>query len=188
MPTAKGSIRVGVAAEISLPPMVVVATQPLGRGMIIRPADVRLQPGQPTEGSAKVFQSLDEVIGKEAARSIGEGQILDDRYVRPQVLVRRGEIVTVYARTAGIQVRVSARCRDEGAMGDLVTVESLSQRETYFARVTGPQACDVFAHAMAAAEDVAARPPNAERLIAAKRAAATTTVVPVSSNSTPSSK
>ena len=153
--------------------------------MIIRETDVRLQTGQPTEGSAKVFTSLDEVIGKEAARAIGEGQILDDRFVRPQVMVRRGEIVTVYARTAGVQVGVSARCRDEGSLGDLVTVESLTQHETYFARVTGPQTCDVFAHAMTASEDVAARPANADRLLAAKRGAVKEqTVVPVSNTTT----
>ncbi len=187
VPAAKGTIRVAVTAEVSLPPMVVVATQSLGKGMLIRPTDVRLQPGQASEGNTKVFQSLDEAIGKEAVRQIGEGQILDDHYVRPQVLVRRGEIVTVYARTAGIQVRVSARSRDEGALGDLVTVESLSKRETYFARVTGPQACDVFAHAMTTAEDVAARPANAERLAAVKRATARSGAVPVSASAVPAS-
>ena len=64
-------------------------------------------------------------------------------------------------------------------MGDLITVESLAKRETYFARVTGPQACDVYAHAMSAAEDVAARPANAERLAAARRATAQSAAVPV---------
>ncbi len=188
VPAAKGTVRVGVRADISLPPMVVVATQSLGKGMIIRPTDVRLQPGQATEGNAKVFQSLEDVIGKEVSRQIGEGQILDDHYVRPQVLVRRGEIVTIYARTAGIQVRVSARSHDEGAMGDLVTVESLSKRETYFARVTGPQACDVFAHAITTVEDVAARPANAERLAAVKRATVKSAAIPVSSNSNDNQK
>ena len=103
VPSAKGTLRVSVAAYVSLPPSVVVATQPLARGMIIRETDVRLQTGQPTEGSAEALTSLYEVIGKEAARAIGEGQILDDRFVRRQVMVRRGEIVTVNARTAGVQ-------------------------------------------------------------------------------------
>ena len=188
VPAAKATLRVTVAAEVVLPPMVVVATQSLGKGMIVRPSDVRLQPGQATEGNAKVFTSLDEAIGKEVFRQVGEGQILDDKYVRPQLMIRRGEIVTVYARTAGIQVRVSARSHDDGAVGDLVTVESLGKRETYFARVTGPQACDVFAHAMTAVEDVAARPANAERLAAARRATAHSAAVPVSSNTKTNSK
>jgi hypothetical protein len=78
---------------------------------------------------------------------------------------------------------VSARSHDEGALGDLVTVESLAKRETYFARVTGPQACDVYAHAITTVEDVAARPANAERLAAVKRNTVRSGAVPVSSNS-----
>ena len=38
--------------------------------------------------------------------------------------------MTIYSRTAGIQVRVTARVREDGAMGDLVTIESLAQRRT----------------------------------------------------------
>jgi flagella basal body P-ring formation protein FlgA len=175
---AKGGVnRVAVTAEIQLPPMVVVATQSLGRGAIVRPSDVRLQPGQASEGRTKVYQSLDEVIGKEVVRQVGEGQLLDDQLVRPQILVRRGEIVTVYARTAGIQVRVTARSRDDGSQGDLITVESLAKRETYFARVSGPQTCDVYAHAMTAVEDVAARPANAQRLAALKAAGSSDEIV-----------
>ena len=111
IPTVKNTLRLPLTVEIVPPPMVVVATQSLSKGMIVRPSDVRLQPGLATEGSSKVFTALDDAIGKEVVRQIAEGQILDDHSVRPQLMIRRGEIVTVYARTAGIQVRVSARSR-----------------------------------------------------------------------------
>ena len=184
VPAAKATLRVTVDGRS------VVAADG-GRGHAVarqghdHPADRRALAGRTRRPKAmpRSFSRWTRSIGKEVTKQIGEGQILDDHSVRPQVLVRRGEIITVYARTAGIQVRVSARSRDEGAMGDLVTVESLTKRETYFARVTGPQACDVFAHAITTVEDVAARPANAERLAAAKRAATRSSAVPVSSNS-----
>jgi flagella basal body P-ring formation protein FlgA len=159
--------------------MMVVATRSMGRGVTIHPGDVRLQAGQASDGKAKVFQSLEEVIGCETARQVAEGQILDDQTVRPQLLVKRNEIVTVYSRTAGIQVRVTARAREDGAQGDLITIESLAQRETYFARVIGPQTAEVYAHAIAAHEGSTARPPNAGRLQAAK-ATMNQTAIPVS--------
>src|SRR6185295_13221205 len=129
-----------------LPPNVVVTTQALARGAIIRRGDVQLQPGQPAEGSVRVYQSLEDVLGKETTQVITVGQILDDSLVQHPLLVRRGDIVTVYARSAGIQVRTTARAREEGAHGELVTVESLADRKTFFARVSGPQEVDVFAH------------------------------------------
>ncbi len=183
-PGEKGAVSLTLTADVSLPPMLVVATHSLGRGVIIHPGDVRLQAGQPNEGKARIFQSVEEVIGCETAKQVAEGQILDDQTVRPQLLVRRNEIVTIYSRTSGIQVRVTARAREEGAMGDLITIESLAQRETYFARVVGPQTAEVYAHAMPIHEDPSTRPPNAGRLQAAK-AALNQTTVPVSAQGTP---
>ncbi len=181
--TEKGPAKVTVSPEVSLPPMMVVATRSMGRGMTIHPGDVRLQAGQPSEGKAKVFQLIEEVIGCETSKQVAEGQILDDQSIRPQVLIKRNEIVTVYSRTSGIQVRVTARAR-RTALGELITIESLAQRETYFARVVGPQTAEVYAHAIPAHEDSSARPPNVARLQAAK-AAMTQTAVPVGA-STPS--
>jgi flagella basal body P-ring formation protein FlgA len=180
----KGPVSLTLTAEVSLPPMLVVATRSMGRGVIIHPGDVRLQAGQPNQGKARIFQSLEEVIGCETAKQVAEGQILDDQTVRPQLLVRRNEIVTIYSRTAGIQVRVTARAREDGALGDLVTIESLTQRESYFARVVGPQTAEVYAHAIPTHEDPAARPPNAARLQAVK-AAMNQTTLPVSSQDSP---
>ena len=144
---------VAINAEITLPPALVVASRSLPRGSLIHADDVRLQLGVAAQGSAHVFQSLDEVIGKEAVRGIVEGQILDDQWVRKPLLVHKGEIVTVYARSAGIQIRTTARSRDEGSRGEVVTVEALGDRKTFFARVTGPQEVDVYAHATGLAAD-----------------------------------
>lgn len=146
-PTADGLQRVPVAATITMPPTVVVTTVSLPRGAIIRPGDVKLQPGNPTEGALQVYTSVEDVIGKETTRILTIGQILDDSLVQRPLLVRRGEIVTVYARSAGIRVRTTARAREDGSQGDLITVESVQDRKAFFARVSGAQEVDVFGQA-----------------------------------------
>ncbi len=152
--SADGNDRqVAIRVEITLPPALVVAARSLPRGSLIHAEDVRLQSGMAAQGSARVFQSLEEVIGKEVVRGIVEGQILDDQWVRRPLLVHKGEIVTVYARASGIQIHTTARSRDEGSRGDLVTVETLADHKTFFARVSGSQEVDVFAHAADVAAD-----------------------------------
>lgn len=175
---ATGVVRIPVAAQVSLPPTVVVAVQALARGTLIRPGDVRLQPGNPTEGSVRVFQAIEDVIGKETTRVITPGQILDDQLVVAPVLVRRGEIVTVYARSAGIQVRTTARARDDGSQGELVTVESIDNRKPFFARVTGPQQVEVFAQSPQIAAEPAALPPARQAARPIPRPAAVTQQTP----------
>ena len=87
------------------------------------------------------------MIGKETTRAIAAGKPLTHDAVRPQLLVRRGEVVTVYARAAGIRIRTMARARDDGGEGELVAVETLTDRSTFFARVSGIREVEVYARA-----------------------------------------
>jgi flagella basal body P-ring formation protein FlgA len=77
--------------------------------------------------------------------------------LRTPLMVHRGEIVTVYARSGGVSVRTTARVREDGGMGDLVSVESLTERKGFIARVCGIRELEVFARA-AQAESAAKAP------------------------------
>ena len=54
-------------------------------------------------------------------------------------------MVTVFARAAGISVRVMARARDEGSLGEAVAVESTLDRTVYLAQVSGLRQAEVLA-------------------------------------------
>ena len=64
---------------------------------------------------------------------------------RHRLAVHRGEVVSVLARAGGIRIRTNARAREEGSVGELVAVESLLNRSTYYARVSGTREVEVFA-------------------------------------------
>ena len=97
------------------------------------------------------FHSFEDVIGKETQRAISPGQVLDQNYVRSPILVRRGDVVTVYARAAGIRVRTTGRAISDGSQGDLIAIETLEtgSREKFDARVTGAQVVEVWAGSIA---------------------------------------
>jgi flagella basal body P-ring formation protein FlgA len=73
------------------------------------------------------------------------GKVLTADALRTALWVRRGEVVSVYARTAGIQIRTAARARDDGSQGDLVSVESLLDHSAFYARVSGMREVEVYA-------------------------------------------
>lgn len=145
--SGKNAQRFTVEANVSLPLSVVVATRSLMRGAVVGPNDVRLQPASPNETQGDCFRAVEEVIGSEAIQAIGEGVILQKRSVHAPLLVHRGDIVTVYSRAAGIRVRTTARAREDGSQGDLVSVESLTDRKSYIARVYGIRELEVWARA-----------------------------------------
>lgn len=132
-----------VAAQVSLPPSIVVAKQALGRGTVIGPDDVELLPLSAGARDGEFFATLDEVVGLETMQALAAGQALSARSVRAPLLVRRGEAITVYARGAGVRVRTVARAREDGAEGEVIAVESMTDRQTYLARVIGVQEVEV---------------------------------------------
>ena len=79
--------------------------------------------------------------------------------------------MTVYARSAGLRVRTTARAKDDGSVGDLIAVDSLLNKQSFFARVSGIQEVEVFAHGIDASGSANA----AANQTATKKAAANNT-------------
>lgn len=158
---------------ISLAPRVAVATRSLAPGDNVQATDVKLVQVS-TRQVEEPFYRLEDLIGQQAIGAIVEGQVFDHADVRAPLLVRRGDAVTVYARSAGVQVRTTGRAQEEGSRGDLITVESMLNRQRFFARVTGIHEVEVFAHAL---EAPATAVPTAKALPNANRNAPSNTAV-----------
>jgi flagella basal body P-ring formation protein FlgA len=156
-----------LATKVAAVPLVVVAKRAMVPGDIVQATDVKL--GRAKTGDDDLpCRTLEDVVGKETKRAIVEGQAVKEDDLRSPILVRRGDAVHVYARSAGIQVRVEARAQEDGSRGDLIAVESINaNRERFMARVSGIHEVEVFAQA-ADAESAAGMRSTATRLRAAR--------------------
>jgi flagellar basal body P-ring formation protein FlgA len=134
-------------ARVSPPATVVVATHSIQRGAVVRADDVELRDDAAGAAAAAVFHSLEEVVGHETTRSVAAGKPLSSEALRAPLMVHKGDVVTVYAACPGIRVRTNARARDDGSQGELVAVESMLDRSTFFARVSGIREVEVYARA-----------------------------------------
>ena len=150
-----------VEAEIWQTPQIVVATRELARGERLTAADVKLQSADRRSNRTQGVAKLEDAVGKELTRGVTAGQPIPSEAVRSPRLVQRGEIVTVYAHNAGVRVRIAARAREDGGLDDLVLIESLENRKTYYARVSGVQSVDVYAQAQRARSEPAIAAPAA---------------------------
>lgn len=124
---------------------VVVAVRSLARGAVLREGDVALQRVPAADKLPGSMHALEQALGHELVRAVGAGLPVTSDALRPPLAVHRGEVVTVLARAGGVRIRTNARARDEGSVGELVAVESLANRSTYYARVTGSREVEVYA-------------------------------------------
>ncbi len=158
-------------------PQVVVARRTLAPGTVITTADIEIAEARPTHpsepavegglGTAAMTQaagsrgaavhaaplSWDECLGMETTRTIAARQVLTADALREPTLVKRGEAVTVYARSRGVMVRVTGRALESGSRGSLISIESLENRQRFLARVCGVQQVVVEAEPQPAESD-----------------------------------
>jgi flagella basal body P-ring formation protein FlgA len=134
-----------VQETIATTTQVVVPLRPLQRGDVIRASDVQLQARSGDVGHAA---SIEEVVGRQAVRPIAAGSTIAAIDLQSPQLVLKNEVVTVYARARGVQVRTSAKALEAGAKGDIIALESLLDRNARFmARVIGTKEVEIFAGA-----------------------------------------
>lgn len=147
--TAKGQVQLPLFVDVTPPPMpAVVAIRPIGRGEIVKAADIELRTvdaSTKSGGQHAVADSIEKLIGMEARQPIQPGDIVYTDSVQPRILVRRGDIITVVSQSGGIRVRTTGRATQDAAQGELVQVESIGSREKYDARVTGTREASVYA-------------------------------------------
>ena len=165
--TAEGQIQVPLMAEVTPPPIAaVVAIRPIGRGEVVKAADIEVRMVDVTPrtlGQRAVTDSVEKLIGMEARQAMKAGDIVFTDSVQAAVMVRRGDLVTVSSQTGGIRVRTSGKAMHDAAIGELVQVEAQGSHEKYDARVTGRREAVVYALARPAVPESPKRMDTARR-------------------------
>jgi len=118
-------------------PRVLAPKANLSRGHILRQEDIVWKQLDSTEDAADYATSLEQVVGQEIRRAFRAGESITVADLRGVPLVKRGEIVTVVARNRGIIVRMDAKSRGDGSLGQQIKVVSLDGRRELTVRITG---------------------------------------------------
>jgi flagellar basal body P-ring formation protein FlgA len=142
---AKAAEHLTIEANVHIVAPVVVALRALARGAVIREGDVELRQSATAEKAAGALHAVEDAINHELVRPVSAGGIVGSDCLRAPLAVHRGEVVTVFARSGAIRISTNARAREEGSVGELVAVESLLNRGTYYARVSGIREVEVYA-------------------------------------------
>lgn len=141
---------IAVDVEVTKSPVIVVAVRTVSRGAMVQASDVELVPQTNQRPIDGVLSRIEDVVGREAPQGLAVGQIVTNKTVQAQRLIQKGNIVTVYARSSGLKVRTTARAKEDGSLGGVIAVESVLNRQAFFARVVGIDEVEVYARAIEA--------------------------------------
>lgn len=108
---------------------VVRAARNLARGETLGEEDVTVQLEVLSPENEKALKDVADVLGKPLRRAVRAGEIVTPDALGKEVLVKRGDLVTLVAEYGGIVVTTTGKARGEGSLGDTIIVENLSSRK-----------------------------------------------------------
>jgi len=72
------------------------------------------------------YRKPDNVIGMVLSRNISAGKVITPRLIQMPKLIKRGESVTLLAKTPYLAVRMKGKAMEDGTMGQLIKVRNIS--------------------------------------------------------------
>jgi flagella basal body P-ring formation protein FlgA len=126
-----------VPARVSLYRNVVAITRPLKRESVLSSEDITLlekDVGYLTQG---YLTSLDQALGKKLTRSVLSDQILLPNQLEQAEIIRKGDQVTINAKSGSVVVRMPGEALSDGALDQQIRIKNLSSKRVIRARVVG---------------------------------------------------
>ncbi len=135
-----------IVAEVQLVKEVVVARRPINRGRSIEGRDLKLEERRFIDQASVGITDLSAVVGKRCGRFLRRGDMLRAEVIEALPLVRRGDIVTIWARLGGVEIQTTGKARGSGALGDRIEVcrNGVKRKQDLIeAVITGPKTVTV---------------------------------------------
>lgn len=124
--TGARSWRLFVPVRVTLEKDIVLAAVPLERGKVLAPGDVILARREVAATPGGYLTTVETAAGQVVRRSVPAGTVLTPGLLDAPVLVKRGQSVTLQARSGPIVVQMAGVAKGNGALGEIIGVENLS--------------------------------------------------------------
>jgi flagella basal body P-ring formation protein FlgA len=134
-------IRLDLVVDVEFAQVSAVAAEPIRRGQVITAEQIRVEPARTQRNESAGLAA--EIVGKQAARSIAPGAPIAARDVKGPILVTRNGKVVVQVRYRTAQVEREMVARQDGRLGDLITVQDPLDKHELEVRVVGPQTAEL---------------------------------------------
>jgi flagella basal body P-ring formation protein FlgA len=135
--------RLHVPVRVTLTRTLVVAARPLERGKILAADDVILAERDVAAAPGGYLTGTDAAVGRVLRRNIAAGAVLAPSLIEAPVLVRRGQAVTLEARSGAIRVQMAGIAQADGALGQTIAVRNNSSRKVLHGVVRNERSVEI---------------------------------------------
>ena len=117
-----------ITAQIKLYTRVIKTVEPLDKGHILTKNDLISAEEDVTRLRNGYFIDTTSLIGKQLKRRLPQNKLIKPNYVKSPTLVKRGELVSIIAKSTGYSVKMTGTAMMSGARGDRIRVKNSSSK------------------------------------------------------------
>ncbi|MCK5404192.1 MAG: flagellar basal body P-ring formation protein FlgA [Desulfobulbaceae bacterium] len=126
---------VKMSGDLQLYDDVVCVKRRLSRHTILQKNDLKVVHRNVSMLGADFIRDPGVVIGKRLKTSMRAGGLLYAKNLEASPLVKRGDLVTIVARSADFTITTPGQVRSPGAAGEIVKIKNLMSRREIYAKV-----------------------------------------------------
>ena len=123
---------------------VLVARQALPRGHLLTADDLVPEKRDVSRLSGGFISSSDTAVGRRLKRQLVSGAVLSSSMLETQVVVRRGQSVTLVVRNDALNIRMAGKALMDGAVDQRIRVENTASRRIVEGFVRSPEYVEVL--------------------------------------------
>jgi flagella basal body P-ring formation protein FlgA len=135
--------RLRATVQIDLRVAALVATRDLSRGHVLSEEDVS-ESTVPYAQAKGALTEVDQAVGQTLKTNARTGAPIRARDLELTHMVKKGEIVTIVAQSGGLRVTALGQARQDGALGQTITVTNQDSKKTISAKVVGDGLVEVI--------------------------------------------
>ena len=125
-----------VPATINLISSVYKSVRPLPRGHLIREQDIMSVDFNLSRLNYGYFTNKEDLIGKQTRRSLKQNRVITPNQVIEPLMVKRGEKVSLIAKSDTFAIRMSGEAMMNGSLGERIRVKNTSSSRIIEGTVT----------------------------------------------------
>tara|TARA_R110002072_G_scaffold14582_6_gene60130 strand:- start:16274 stop:17014 length:741 start_codon:yes stop_codon:yes gene_type:complete len=107
---------------------VVVLKQTASRNTVLSEANISLEKMNINRLSSGYFSDINQVQGKILTQNLSKGAVLTNNHIKIPMAINRGQLVTLIAKNAVIEVRAEGKALSKGAVGERIKVKNMKTK------------------------------------------------------------
>lgn len=138
--------KVYVPVNVVVTQPVLVAKRTLPSGHVVTADDVTLEPHDVSRLNGGYLSSIEELAGQRLKHQVIGGRIVTPAMLKADLIVRRGQTVTLVVRNDQMNISMAGKALTDGALNQRIRVENVNSQRVVEGLVRSPEYVEILVH------------------------------------------